>query len=150
MLKQGTTRGVALGVSVAFAVAGSFVAFGMQPDSIVNYYRDTLTPAGFVVWLSGLIVVTLTPPIVAIAFWFAAKKMRHGWLLHFLLVPMTYAVVRGTVAIMLTIAGEPDNDGLTGWATDPAVMLMLLCPLVYFAALGGARLRKRSKQANVR
>ena len=148
MQKDGRARGIALTALVAAAVVASFVALGMRPDGIVNYYRDTLTPLGFVVWFSGLMVATLSPPIVAITFWFGSKKARYGWLLHLLLVPATYAAVRGAIAIMLIAASEPDSDGPTGWATDPAVMLMLLCPVVYFAALYLTRLRRRSAPAN--
>jgi hypothetical protein len=150
MQRHGAKRIVVLAVLVALAVAGSFAALGTRPDGIANYYRDNLTPAGFAVWLCGLIVATLSPPFVAIACWFGAGRMRYGWLLHFLLVPATYALVRGAIAIMLKVAGEPDGDSLTGWATDPAAMLMLVCPLVYFVALGSTRLRRRSEQANVR
>ena len=49
---------------------------------------------------------------------------------------------------MLMAAGEPDGDGPTGWATDPATLLMLFCPLMYFIALGLARLRRRTALAN--
>jgi hypothetical protein len=148
MQKDRRARGIVLTVLVAAAVAASFVALGMRPDGIANYYRDTLTPAGFAVWFSGLILATLSPPIVAITFWFGYKKARYGWLLHLLLVPVTYAVVRGAIAIMLMAASEPDSDGPTGWATDPAAMLMLLCPVVYFTALCLTRLRRRSPSAN--
>ncbi|QJU58027.1 hypothetical protein HL653_09650 [Sphingomonas sp. AP4-R1] len=150
MQRQGTTRGIALAVLVAAAVAGSLVVLGVRPDSIASHYRDTLSSAGFVVWLSGLMVATLCPPLVAIACRFGSKKMRHGWLLHILLLPVTYAVVIGSVKVMLLAANEPDRDSLTGWATDPAAMLMLLCPLVYFVALGFTKLRNRTGSANVR
>jgi hypothetical protein len=121
---------------------------GRNQTASSPHYRDTLTTPAFVVWLFGLIVATLFPPAVAVIFWFGSKRRAYGWLLHFLLLPVSYAVVRGAISIMLMIAGEPDGDGLTGWATDPAVMLMLLCPLIYFAALGMARLRKRSVSAD--
>jgi hypothetical protein len=148
MQKLGSARGIAFSALVAAAVAASFVALGTRPDGIADHYRDTLTPAGFTVWFFGLTVATLAPPIIATTFWFGSKRTRYGWLLHFLLVPVTYAVVRGAIAIMLVTASEPDSDGPTGWATDPAAMLMLLCPVVYFAALGFTRLRKRTAPAN--
>jgi hypothetical protein len=148
MQKDGRAKGIALTALVAVAVAAPFVALGMRPDGIASYYRDTLTPAGFAVWFSGLMVATLSPPILAIIFWFGSKKARYGWLLHLLFVPVTYATVRGAVAIMLIVANEPDSDGPTGWATDSAEMLMLLCPVVYFAALCSTRLRRRSAPAN--
>lgn len=143
MLEHKKVRGIALTLLVAAAVATLFVALGTQPNGIVNYYRDTLTPAGFTIWVSGLIVATLSPPILSITCWFASRRARRGWLLHFFLVPVTYAIVRGAIAIMLRAADEPDSDGLTGFATDPAAILMLLCPLTYFGALGFTRLRRR-------
>ena len=81
-------------------------------------------------------------------FWFGSKGRRYGWVFHILLLPVSYIVVRGAIAIMLMVAGEPDSDSLTGWTTDPAVMLMLLCPLVYLAALGLSTLRRRSALSN--
>lgn len=148
MRGSGMARLVVLTVLVAAAVAGSFIALGTRPDGIADYYRDTLTIPAFIVWVFGLTAATLSPPIIAIAFWFGSKRSRYGWLLHCLVLPVSYAVVRGTVAIMLVVAGEPDTDSLTGWATDPAVMLMLICPLVYFAALAFAKLRRRSATAH--
>lgn len=141
-------RGLALVVFVAAAFTGSFIAFGACPDGIADYYRDTLTRPAFTAWIIGLIVATLSPPIVALTFWFGSKRSRYGWLLHCLLLPVSYAIVRGVIAIMLKVAGEPDNDSLTGWATNPAVMLMLLCPLAYFAALAFVKLRRRSAPAH--
>lgn len=148
MQKLPRVRGIALAALVAAAVATSFAVLGTRPDGIAIFYRDTLNSAGFTVWFSGLMVATLSPPIVAITFWFGSKRGRYGWLLHFLLVPVTYAVLRGAIAIMLMAANEPDSDGPTGWATDPAAMMMLLCPVVYFAVLGFKRLGRRRAAAN--
>src|SRR3546814_11766388 len=75
-------------------------------------------------------------------------RFRYGWLLHILLVPATYAAVRGSIALMLAVASEPDSDGPTRWATDPAVMLMVVCPIVYFLILGSTKLREHSASAN--
>jgi hypothetical protein len=148
MEKRGRARGIGLAALVAAAVAASFVALGVWPDGIASYYRDSLTPGAFTLWLFGLVVATLSPPIVAITFWYGSKRARYGWLLHVLLVPVTYAVVRAAIAIMLMAAGEPDSDGPTGWATLPAAMLTLLCPAVYFTALGFTRMRRRRASAN--
>lgn len=148
MQKPGWARIVVLTALIVAAAAASFVALGMRPDGIASYYRDTLTPEGFVVWFSGLVVATLSPPIIAVLCWFGSRRTRHGWSFHLLLVPVTYAVVRGAIEIMLVAASEPDSDGPTGWATDPAEMLMLICPAIYFATLGFTRLRRRKAPAN--
>ena len=120
----------------------------MRPDGIASYYRDTLTPAGFAVWFCGFVAATLAPPAVAVVCWFGAIRFRHGWLLHILLIPATYAAVRGSIALMLAAAGEPDSDGPTGWATDPALIMLVICPIVYFLTLGFIKLREHRALAN--
>ena len=150
MRKNRIERGIGLTTLGAAVIAGAFVALGVQPDGIAGYYRDTLTPAGFVVWFSGFIAATLAPPVIAIGCWYGSTRLRHGWLLHFLLFPTTYTVVRGSIAIMLLAANEPDRDSLTGWATDPATLMMLISPVVYFLALGLTKLHRRRVPANDR
>jgi len=141
-------RCIKLTALAAVVIAGSFVALGARPNGIADFYRDNLSPAAFAVWLSGLVVATLAPPALAITFWFGSMRVRQGWLFHILLVPTTYAVMRGAIATMLWAAHEPDSDGLTGWATDPAMLLLLICPVVYFSTLGLMRLHRRSLTAN--
>src|SRR3546814_2594898 len=111
MPRHGTLRGVGLTALGAVVVAGSFVALGLRPDGIASYYRDTLTPAGFAIWFCGFVAATLAPPAIAVLCWFGAMRFRYGWLLHILLVPATYAAVRGSIALMLAVASEPDSDG---------------------------------------
>jgi TRAP-type C4-dicarboxylate transport system permease large subunit len=140
----------ALGLSSlgAAAVAGSFLILGTRPDAIAGYYQDKLTPTEFSLWLSGLVIATLSPPSIALVFWSLSKSMRHGWLFHVLLLPATYVCVRGAIATMLFVAGEPDSDGLTGWATDPATILALICPAAYYLALLVRELGRPSLSAN--
>src|SRR3546814_2424144 len=97
MPRHGTLRGVGLTALGAVVVAGSFVALGLRPDGIASYYRDTLTPAGFAIWFCGFVAATLAPPAIAVLCWFGAMRFRYGWLLHILLVPATYAAVRGSI-----------------------------------------------------
>ncbi len=49
---------------------------------------------------------------------------------------------------MLAAAGEPDSDGPTGWATDPALIMLVICPIVYFLTLGFIKLREHRALAN--
>jgi hypothetical protein len=128
----------------ATTVAAMFLVLGTQPMGIIGHYRESLAPVMFALWLAGLIVATLAPPAIAITFWWGAKHVRHAWVLHVLLLPVIYGTVSGMIAAMLHAAGEPDSDSLTGWATDPAVLLMLVCPIAYFLALGAGRLRRKS------
>lgn len=129
-------RGIKLAALVAAIIAGSFLILGTQLGGIVGHYRVTLSPMTFALWLAGFFTTTLAPPAVAIAFWLGAKRFRHGWVLHILLVPAIFVLVRGCVALMLFAADEPDSDGLTGWATDPAVLLMAICSIIYLIAVG--------------
>lgn len=146
--RRSEVRGFKLTVLGLVMITSSFVVLGVRPDGIASFYRDTLTPAAFGVWLSCLILATLSPPVLATAFWFSSKRLRHGWVFHLLLVPATYALVRGAITVMLSVAGEPDSDGPTGWATDPAVTLMLVCPVIYVLALGFTRLSRRRPSTN--
>lgn len=129
-------RRIKLAALITAPIFGSFLLLGWQHSGIVGLYSQTLSPMMFALWMASLICATLAPPVVALAFWWGARRTRHGWLLHALLVPVIVALVRGSVAFMLFAADEPDTDGLTGWATDPAVLLMVACPLIYFVAIG--------------
>lgn len=115
---------------------------GCVRSGIVDFYRDTLTASAFGIWCAGLVASTRAPPVLATAFWLGAARMRHGWVLHMLLLPALIAVLRTSIAVMLRVAGEPDADGPTGWATDPAALLMLVAALVYYGALGRSWLVK--------
>jgi len=137
-------RSIMLTALGATTVAAMFLVLGTQPMGIIGFYSERLAPAMFALWLAGLVVATLAPPAIAIAFWWAARRVRHAWLLHVLLLPVIYVTVNGMIAVMLHAAGEPDSDGPTGWATDPAVLLMLVCPIAYFLALGAGRFRRKS------
>lgn len=141
-------RGVKMIAFGTVIVVGSFLALGVQLGGIADFYRENLTPADFAAWVTGLIIATLSPPVLAVAFWYGSMRFRNGWLLHLLLVPAIYAIVRGAIAIMLLAAHEPDSDSLTGWAADPATLLMLFCPVIYFLALGITRLPKRRIPVN--
>ncbi len=133
----------------ATTVAAIFLVLGTQPMGIIGFYRENLAPVMFALWLVGLVSATLAPPAIAITFLWAARRVRHAWVLHVLLLPVIYVTVNEMIAVMLHAAGEPDSDGLTGWATVPAVLLMLVCSIAYFLALGvrhAGRLRRKSTE----
>src|SRR3546814_11388686 len=131
MPRHGTLRGVGLTALGDVVVAGSFVALGLRPDGIASYYRDTLTPAGFAIWFCGFVAATLAPPAIAVLCWFGAMRFRYGWLLHILLVPATYAAVRGSIALMLAVASEPDSDGPTRRSEERRVGKECVSPCRY-------------------
>lgn len=141
-------QGIKLAWLGVVAIGGSFLVLGTQPGGIVGLYRETLSPPMFALWLFGFFAATLAPPAVAIAFWFIAKLSRYRWALHILLVPAIFVFVRVCVALMLFAADEPDSDGLTGWATDPAVLLMAICPIIYFCAVGIGYIGRFRRSAN--
>src|SRR3546814_21158089 len=113
--RHGTLRGVGLTALGAVVVAGSFVALGLQPDGIASYYRDTMTPPGFAIWFCCFVAAPLAPPAIAVLCWFGAIRFRYGWLLHILLVPSTYAAVRGEIELMLAAAREPHSEDIPRW-----------------------------------
>jgi hypothetical protein len=135
----------ALGITT---IAGSFFVLGTQPSGIVGLYRETLVPTMFALWLSGFFAATLSPPTVSVVFWLLAKRSRYGWAMHILLVPTIFVIVRGCLALMLFAADEPDSDGLTGWAIDPAFLLMAICPTLYFCAVGFEHVGRFRRSAN--
>ncbi len=49
---------------------------------------------------------------------------------------------------MLFAADEPDMDGPTGWATVPAVMLLVLAVVAYFIALAVSLIDKSRPSTN--
>jgi len=119
------------------AIAGCYVVVDRsQTDGIIDFYRDTLSTPTFGLWLAGLAAATISAPACAVIFWFRAKRARHGWILHLILVPTMYALFQASAALMLFAAGEHDLDSLTGQALLPATLLLALCPLVYFVSLG--------------
>jgi hypothetical protein len=141
-------RGIKLALLGAAVIAGSILVLGTQPGGIVGFYREVLSPMMFALWLAGFFTSALIPPTVAVAFWLSAKRSRYGWVFHILLVPVIFALVRGCVEIMLFAADEPDADGPTGWATDPAVVLMAICPIIYFFAVGASYIGSFRRSAN--
>lgn len=135
----------ALGVAL---ISGCFVALGTQPTGIVGVYCEMLSRPMFTLWMGAFIIATLAPPTLAILFWLAAKRTRYAWLLHVFLAPAIFGVVRGSISLMLFAADEPDSDSLTGFATDPAVLLTLICPIIYYCALAISLARRSPHSVN--
>lgn len=104
----------------------------------------------FAYWLVGFVAATLSPPACALFFWWGAKRSHYSWIIHLLLVPATYAVMRASIYLMLFAAGEPDTDSLSGWALVPAMLLLVVCPVIYYAALGMRNLGRLRRSGNLR
>src|SRR3546814_1080569 len=104
-----------------------------------------------IVFLCSMSVILLF--FFVIFFFFFSSRRRHTRCalvtgVQTCALPISYAAVRGSIALMLAVASEPDSDGPTRWATDPAVMLMVVCPIVYFLILGSTKLREHRASAN--
>lgn len=119
------------------------IAFSMWRGGITQYYRDTLTQSAFSIWFGSLLGASFAPPAIAVGFWRTSSRLPHAWMLHLLVFPATLGVVRACETLMLRVTNEPDGDGLTGWATSPALLLTLVCPAAYYLMLALRQLRKR-------
>lgn len=121
---------------------------GFRPSPIIALYRDQLSPAMFSIWIAGLVLATSGPILCANLFWWVAKRAHHAWLAHLLFVPAIIIAQCGAGELMLFAADEPDMDGPTGWATVPAVMLLILAVVAYFIALAVSQADKLSSSTN--
>ncbi|MES2057977.1 MAG: hypothetical protein V4564_18715 [Pseudomonadota bacterium] len=137
---------IALGVA---ATAACYLLIERsQTNGIIGFFHERLSVSMFACWFAGYIVVTISPATCAISFWLLAKRSRHGWILHLAVAPAIYAIFLAATDLMLFAAGEQDVDPLSARAIIPAMLLLMICPIVYFVALGfrtiGA-LRRRAK-----
>lgn len=128
----------------------AFSMVGFRSDPIIALYRDQLSPTMFSIWITGLVLATSSPILCANLFWWIAKRGQHGWLAHLLFVPAIITAQRGAGELMLFAADEPDMDGPTGWATVPAVMLLMLAVVAYFVALAVSLTDKSRPSTNDR
>lgn len=141
----GATASLALAIILLMWRATAIV---LWPGGMSALYQDMLTPASFYLWLGGWLAATFAPSGLAIGIWFVAERSRRGWLLHVLLVPAAFTVVRGCEALMLFAAREPDDDGPTGWATAPAYLILLALFATYYLALLAKRLSREARAAS--
>lgn len=137
-----------LGLSAVALGMAAFAMVGFQPNPIIGLYREQLSPSMFSIWLTGLVLVTSSPILCANLFWWFAKRVRHGWLVHLLFMPAIFAAERGSHALMLFAADEPDLDGPTGWAALPGELFFMLAAVVYFVALAGKQISRSGPTLN--
>lgn len=136
-----------IGSAIAATIACGLVEIS-QTSAIVGHYREALPPAMFASWFAGLAVAIVAPPACGVLFWRIAPRWRRGWIAHLLPLPLSYAVFQAAAAVMLSASGEPDDDSLTGHALLPAMLLVLVCPLLHLAALVVRHVRGRGRRAN--
>lgn len=121
--------------TTTIVVAGILWISGTSPFYLIEFYQDRLPTPMFALWLSGWLGFTLLPGCVAFLLWRIARRIRWGWPLHILALPAIWATGRLSLSLMLYAADEPDMDGPTGWATLPAMLLMLAVIMAYLIAL---------------
>jgi hypothetical protein len=137
-----------IGLAIAATAACYLLADRSQTDGIVGFYRDSLSALAFGCWLAGLVAATISAPLCVVLFWWSAKRVQHGWILHLSLVPAIYASFWASTALMLLAADEPDLDSLTGHSLLPAMVLFVICPIAYYASLGARKIGRRRRMAN--
>jgi hypothetical protein len=93
--------------------------------------------------LTAWIIATCGPAIIAVQFWKLAKRVRRGWLVHFLFVPLVLATE--WIAVELLSFGSGDNgDGPPGLglALIPAFLLLMLSVVAYLIALAVSQIQR--------
>jgi hypothetical protein len=135
-----------IGLAMAATAACCLVEVS-QTKGIVGFYREMLSPPMFACWLAGLLAATISPATFSVLFWLVAERRRYGGVVHLLLPPVVYAAFQASGALMLFATGEPDLDSLSGHAIVPATLLLIICPIVYFAALAVRRIGGRRRFA---
>jgi len=129
-------------IVAAIVIAGILSISGTGTFHLIGFYREHLSAPMFALWLSGWLGFTLLPVCVALLLWRAARRIGRGWLLHVFALPAIWVTGNGFGSLMLYAADEPDMDGPTGWATLPAMLLMLVVIVAYLIALIRLRYRR--------
>jgi hypothetical protein len=133
----------------AVAFQSLFLVVQTGQVHFIAFYHERLSSEMFTLWLAGLLVFMTVPPWVALLFWRGAGRFKHGWLLDMLLFPTLWVIGWACVKVVLFAAGEPDDDGPSGWAMDPAKLLLILTIVTYFVALIFKVSRRSRAKANV-
>ena len=103
--------------------------------SFMKFYHGKLSEQMFGLWLTGMIGEIFLPALAALVFWRMARRYRHGWILHILLLPALFIIMWACDSAILYAVHEPDMDGPSGWATFPAGMVMIVIVVTYAARL---------------
>lgn len=98
----------------------------------------------------GWLLATFGPIASAIVFWRLSKTTRKGWMLHLVLLPIAFALVRFGASIMVAITGGlPDFDDALGGPVLQAFALLILTIVGYYSAVLVRVLRRPTEQPNV-
>jgi hypothetical protein len=119
-----------------------------QTSGVIGHYREALPPAMYATWIGGLIIAIMAPPTCSVLLWPIGARSKHGWIAHLLLLPVIYVAFQIAAAVMLSAAGEPDLNSLTGYALLPAMLLMVVCPAGYLIALAARHVHSCQRLAN--
>jgi len=131
-LLRGKSRILICGVGAALFV---LLRYGSSIFFFMKFYRGRLSEQMFGLWLTGIIAETFLPALAALVFWRVARRYRHGWIFHILLLPVLWVIMWASESIILYAVDEPDMDGPSGWATMPATMVLVIIVVTYAARL---------------
>lgn len=95
----------------------------------------------------GWLFATFGPISVAIAFWRWSKRLNNAWILHLLMLPLAYALVRSGGSLMLFMIGARDFDDTIGGPVIQAIVLFGLAVIGYYWAVLYTVFQKTPKQA---
>lgn len=89
------------------------------------------------------IMATCGPATIAVQFWELAKRVRRGWLVHLLFVPLSLVTEWAAVELLFFGAGD-DGDGPPGLgvALIPAFLLLILSVVAYLIAVTVSQMQR--------
>jgi hypothetical protein len=96
----------------------------------------------------GWLLATFGPITVSIAFWRWSERLQKAWILHLLMLPLAYALVRSGASLMLVVIGIPDFDDTIGGPVIQASTLFVLAVIGYYSAVLYTVFQKPRKQAH--
>lgn len=113
----------------------ALLRYGSATFFFMRFYRGRLSEQMFGLWLTAIVAETFLPALAATVFWRMARRYRHGWILHILLLPVLWVIMWASESIILYATNDPDPDGPSGWATIPATLVLIIVVVTYAARL---------------
>ncbi|MES2987302.1 MAG: hypothetical protein V4808_05305 [Pseudomonadota bacterium] len=103
-----------------------------------------MSAAAQTVAVIGWLLATFGPIAASVIFWRWSKQLRFAWILHLLLLPLSYAMVAAGAWLMLFATEDRTGfDNTLGGPVIQAMMLFCLTAIGYYSALLYAFVEKR-------
>jgi len=83
----------------------------------------------------GWLLATFGPITVSLWLWRWSKRLRNAWMLHVLMFPLAYLLVRLGGSLMLSVIDAPDFDDTIGGPILQAGSLFVLAVIGYYSAV---------------